>query len=601
MCNDVNKTDLVGRLSRTTFDSNELFELLWQPVTKSRWLLLLGYVVAIGALVGPQLTAQQNLHPSWRILLVTYQTTDFTYTDGSQVQHRVIGGLTNAQIAAAETVFQDFVTRDIPTMTRGNMIPSLTIRRAPTPLTSLTSLPFGQWWPSPSDIGANRDLTFDAIFVLWQRVGVDQFSGREEYLSTDTGNSGEVVCSGPDCQTYATIAVAGTGLAELDRANLKHRWGHGILLYYDMTGAAPKPMVYGHISGGPYVQCKTGTSYLTVAESDGNPIPNSEYNSDSGFTPDYSSGTTASPSDVQQCLGVTPAAWRTGGPVTKTGGTPEPPPWVPPTTLKPPADLRVVSIVGNSVTISWTEPQDSLRPTGYFLEGGVSPGSVLASIPTDLTRTTFSFGAPSGAFYIRVHAVSDGLKSAASNEVPIFVNVPGPPAPPVNLLGLADGSQLQLAWQNAGGNSAPTSIALDVTGSVTASLPLPATESFSFSGVPPGTYTFSVRAINGQGSSAPSNPVTLTFPSACAPPQPPAQFTATKSGSLITLSWSLPPSGPAPTGYTLIVAGSYTGAIPLGSRSISANVFPGIYSLRVAATNSCGSSAPTAVQTVVIP
>ena len=569
-------------------------------MTKARWLLLVGYVVAIGAFVGPQLTAQQNLHPSWRILALVYQTTDFTYTDGLGVPHRVIGGLTNAEIAAAEAVFQDFVTRDIPTMARGNMIPSLTIRRAPTPLTSLTALSPGEWWPSPSDIGANRDLTFDAIFVLWQRVGVDQFSGREESLSTNSGNSGELICSGPDCQIYAATGVAGAGLAEFDRINLKHRWGHGILLYYDASGAAPKPMVSGHLAQGPYVQCKTGTSYLTDLEPDNNPIPNSEYNSASGFAPDYNSGATALPSDVQRCLGVTPAAWRTGGPVTKTGGTPEPPPWLPPTILKPPADLRLVSIVGNSVTISWTEPQDSLRPTGYLLEGGVSPGSVLASVPTDLTRTTFSFGAPSGAFYIRVHAVSDALKSAASNEVPIFVNVPGPPAQPVNLLGLADGSQLQLAWQNAGGNSAPTSIALDVTGSVTASLTLPATESFSFSSVPAGTYTFSVRAINGHGSSAPSNPVTLTFPSACAPPQPPAQFTASTSGSLVTLSWSLPASGPAPTGYTLLVEGSFTGAIPLGGRSISANVFPGIYSLRVAATNSCGSSTPTLAKTLVI-
>ena len=137
------------------------------------------------------------------------------------IPHRVIGGLTNAEITAAEAVFQDFVTRDIPAMTRGNMIPSLTIRRAPTPLTSLTALEFGQWWPSPSDIGANRDLAFDAIFVLWQRVGVDQFSGREEYLSTISGNSGELFCSGPNCQIYAALGVAGAGLADFGLINLK--------------------------------------------------------------------------------------------------------------------------------------------------------------------------------------------------------------------------------------------------------------------------------------------------------------------------------------------------------------------------------------------
>jgi hypothetical protein len=287
--------------------------------------------------------------------------------------------------------------------------------------------------------------------------------------------------------------------------------------------------------------------------------------------------------------------------VAKTGGTPAPPPWVPPTTLNPPMDLRVISVVGNRVTISWTEPQDSLRPTGYVLEGGVTPGAVIGTAPTDMTRTTFAFNAPTGSFYIRVHAVSGALKSAASNEIRIFVNVPAPPAPPINLLGLADGELLQLAWQNTAGGGAATSIALDVAGSISTTLALPATsESFSFSGVPPGTYTFGVRAINGQGSSAPSNPVTLTFPGICAPPETPAQFSATNSGRFVSLSWSLPPSGPAPTGYTLIVSGAFAGEIPLSGRSISAAVFPGTYNVSVAATNSCGSSAPTATKTLVI-
>jgi hypothetical protein len=52
-------------------------------------------------------------------------------------------------------------------------------------------------------------------------------------------------------------------------------------------------------------------------ESDLNPVPNSIYNDQSGFTHDYYSGTTALATAPSQCLGITPAAWAAGGPVTR--------------------------------------------------------------------------------------------------------------------------------------------------------------------------------------------------------------------------------------------------------------------------------------------
>jgi hypothetical protein len=45
------------------------------------------------------------------------------------------------------------------------------------------------------------------------------------------------------------------------------------------------------------------------------PIPNSIYNNESGFTHDYYSGTTATPDQPTRCLGITAAAWASGGPV----------------------------------------------------------------------------------------------------------------------------------------------------------------------------------------------------------------------------------------------------------------------------------------------
>ncbi len=83
-----------------------------------------------------------------------------------------------------------------------------------------------------------------------------------------------------------------------------------------------------------------------------------------------------------------------------------------------------------------------------------------------------------------------------------MVNVPSPPSAPEGLLGLADGSELTLAWQNTLAGGTPTGIVLDVAGDRTDSIELPFTDRFSFSAVPTGTYTFSVRAVNAVGSSS---------------------------------------------------------------------------------------------------
>ena len=269
--------------------------------------------------------------------------------------------------------------------------------------------------------------------------------------------------------------------------------------------------------------------------------------------------------------------------------------------LKPPANLAATSIVGNSVTLGWTAPADGIAPSGYVMEGGVTPGSVLASLPTGSVATTLSFVAPSGVFYVRVHSAAGVMKSAASNEIQILVNVPAPPAAPSGLLGLANGSYLTLAWRNSMAGGAPAGMILNVTGALSVSLALPVSDTFSFVGVPAGTYNFAIRAFNGTGTSGPSNIVTLTFPGACAVPYTPANFTAAKSGSLVSLSWAPALSGPAPTGYFVIVRGSFVADVPTTLRALASNAPAGSYFLSVAATSPCGTSAPTATQTVTIP
>jgi hypothetical protein len=268
----------------------------------------------------------------------------------------------------------------------------------------------------------------------------------------------------------------------------------------------------------------------------------------------------------------------------------------------PPTNFAATSIVGNQVTFGWTPPAGGTPPTGYVIEGGVGAGSVQASLPTGSTLPSFSLQVPTGSFFVRVHTLSGANRSVASNEIQIHVNVPVPPSAPANLLGMVNGNTIALAWKNTFAGGAASNIVLDVTGSLSTSIPLGLTEGFQFAPVPAGTYTLSVRGLNVAGSGPPSNSVTLTFPGACSGvPLAPANFLASKVGNTIFVSWDLPPSGPAPTIYVLQVSGAFNGAIPTPTRALSGTVGPGVYNISVLAANGCGNGPATPVQTVTIP
>lgn len=267
----------------------------------------------------------------------------------------------------------------------------------------------------------------------------------------------------------------------------------------------------------------------------------------------------------------------------------------------PPSNFRVVAISGNTVSLAWTPPASGLAPTAYQLEGGLAPGQVIGALPLGLAPSV-TLSLPTGAFYLRLRSVAGASTSAVSNEVQAFVNVPVAPAPPAGLLGLVVGNAVTLAWQNSLTAGAPTGAVLDVSGAINASLPLGLTETFSFPGVPPGTYTFSVRATNAAGTSGASNAVTLTFPTGCSgAPQAPANFAASVSGNVVALGWNPPPAGPAPTSYLLQLSGAFVGALPMTTRALSAPVPPGSYTLRVAAVNPCGTGPSTTATTITVP
>lgn len=270
-------------------------------------------------------------------------------------------------------------------------------------------------------------------------------------------------------------------------------------------------------------------------------------------------------------------------------------------TVQPPTGLIATSISGNHVTLQWKPPLIGPPPTSYVLEGGTSAGQAIFSMPTGTASPTVSFTAPAGAYYLRIHTVSGPSRSRGSSEIRIYVVVPAGPTAPANLLGVVSGNNVGLAWRNTFGGGAPTWVVLDVTGPVTTSLALGVAETFQFSGVPDGTYTFSVRAVNAAGSSGSSNPVTLTFPTRCSgSPHTPINFFASVSGNTVTLNWQAAATGAAAARYEVNVTGSFTGRLPTTARTLGGVVGPGTYNVSVRAANACGNSRFTAVQTVTV-
>ena len=252
-------------------------------------------------------------HPSWKILVLIYDKTDALVTDTTGVSHHMVGAMSLAEIERATLAATEFVKTDIPALTSGNMIPELTIRYPDHALARLD--PYGQGWcPSPTNTAPDRDQSFDSVIVIWDPWVVDQFTGTNYWIG---GGAAGLASSMGAGQTYLTIVIEATGYGH--RNVFKHEWGHSILSYFDAIGASPKPRVTNHAVINQYVHWPTGENYVWVDETDANPIPNSIYNNESGFTHDYYSGTIATADEPTQRLGITPEAWMLGGPVTKPG------------------------------------------------------------------------------------------------------------------------------------------------------------------------------------------------------------------------------------------------------------------------------------------
>ena len=187
-------------------------------------------------------------------------------------------------------------------------------------------------------------------------------------------------------------------------------------------------------------------------------------------------------------------------------------------------------------------------------------------------------------------------KAAVGNPTPMTI-----PGPPINFSASVSAGTLSAAWDASPIGASPQQYLIQVSTSTNfssplAELPTGLARTFSFSGVPPGAFYLRVVARNAAGFSGPSNVQVIGVPAA-QPPGAPSNLVANVNGNTLTLNWSTPTSGGAPTTY-YIDAGTAAGSsniasLPTGNTQTSFTVTApnGLYYVRVRAGNSIGTGA----------
>ena len=178
------------------------------------------------------------------------------------------------------------------------------------------------------------------------------------------------------------------------------------------------------------------------------------------------------------------------------------------------------------------------------------------------------------------------------------------PTAPSNLAANVSGLNVTLTW-GASANS-PTQYILQAgfaPGQTAISVALPGSQTSFSASASAGTYYVRIVAVNADGTSAPSNEVTVVLTSGCGAPSAPLNLRAMIKGTELYLFWRRPAVGSV-SGYSVQVGngpGQTFTSFATGGTTLNANAPAGTFFVRVVATSPCGNSAASNEATLVFP
>ncbi len=178
--------------------------------------------------------------------------------------------------------------------------------------------------------------------------------------------------------------------------------------------------------------------------------------------------------------------------------------------LRPGAPTNVQgAIKGSALFLAWRNSYTGGTPD-YLMLDVTGPATV--SVPLPLSESWSLPGAPDGTWTFRLRAVNAAGASSQSGSV--SVTAPSTtcalPRVPMNFTVNTGGNVVSLSWDTPSGGTPAAYYMLNVSGAFNGAFPITA-RNFA-SPAPPGTYNFSIRAVNACGVGPVTAYQTVTIP-----------------------------------------------------------------------------------------
>ncbi len=279
-------------------------------------------------------------------------------------------------------------------------------------------------------------------------------------------------------------------------------------------------------------------------------------------------------------------------------------------TLPPTPVLLRAAIDGSVAELQWSAPSGTVVPTAFHIEAGDSPGTVDVSATIAPQARRFALPLPAnGTWFVRVRALNGVLIGPPSDEEALTVT--GVPGRPRNLTAAVAGNLVTFRW-TLPTNGTRTSYRLDVgTASGQSNLQpvvIPATATSATLTAANGTTFMRLVAINGAGSSVPSNEIRLVVGGPPGPPAAPSDVQVAVDGVTAVFHWASPPTSGVPAQFVLDAGAGTPGlfnlvtGIPFGSGfTLAASAPPGTYNVQLRGVNAGGSSPGSSELFVTLP